>query len=183
MTMPTLAGYSPSLSCRSPSRQPRQCSAPDAGFGSTPWGLPEFTGLAVSGHRHDGLMQSPSLLFAETVRVLSNAARLLGLEVPAIRSRPRRNDVDRTIRRRPSGEAIVAVRLEGRPFAAVQADLIESFIVANGFTGADASLVRRDLWTALCHGDLVAAPGHDAAEAATPQADATWTRPRAVVAA
>lgn len=94
-------------------------------------------------------MQSPSLLFAESVRVLSNAARSLGLDVPAIRSRPRRDDVDRTIRRRPDGEAIVSVRLEGRPFAAVQADLVEAFVAANGFGGADASLVRRHLWASL----------------------------------
>lgn len=94
-------------------------------------------------------MQSTSLRFAESVRVLSNAARSCGLEVPAIRSRPRRTDVDRTIRRRPDGEAIVAVRLEGRPFAAVQADLVESFVVANGLVDADAARLRRDLWRAL----------------------------------
>ncbi|NLA37740.1 MAG: hypothetical protein GX868_18920 [Actinobacteria bacterium] len=115
-------------------------------------------------------MQSPSLLFAESVRVLSNAARSLGLDVPAIRSRPRREDVDRTIRRRPDGEAIVSVRLEGRPFAAVQADLVEAFVVANGFTGADASLVRRQLWAAFA-----------AVETVEPRdGEAMWARPESV---
>lgn len=99
-------------------------------------------------------MKSQSLHFAESVRVLSTAARGLGLDVPAIRSRPRRDDVDRTIRRRPDGEAVVAVRLEDRPFAAIQADLVESFVVTNQFVGADASLLRRELWAALSAHDL-----------------------------
>lgn len=117
-------------------------------------------------------MQSPSLLFAETVRVLSTAARALGLDVPAIRSRPRRDDVDRSIRRLPDGQAVVSVRLEGRPFAAVQADLVEAFVAANGFSGADASLVRRNLWASL-----------DSMASAATQPVPTGPEPRAAVVA
>lgn len=94
-------------------------------------------------------MQSRSLHFAESVRALSATARGLGLDVPAIRSRPRRADLDRSLRRRSDGQVVVSVRLDERPFAAVQADLVEAFVVVNEFVGADAALLRRSLWQSL----------------------------------
>ena len=94
-------------------------------------------------------MQSLSLRFSESVRVLSAAARGLGLTVPVFRSPPQRADRDRTLRRRPNGEMIVAVRLSGRPFAAVQTDLIEALLVVNSVADPAAQGMRRDLWNAL----------------------------------
>jgi hypothetical protein len=43
----------------------------------------------------------------------------------------------------------VAVSLLGRPWAAVQADVVEGFVVANGLRGPDADGLRRLLWAAL----------------------------------
>lgn len=94
-------------------------------------------------------MQSQTLRFSESVRVLSDAARRRGLTVPAFRSPPQRPDVDRSLRRRPSGEVTVAVRIAGRPFAAVQADLIEALVIVNEIPAADTQPMRRELWNAL----------------------------------
>ena len=103
-------------------------------------------------------MQSQSLRFSESVRVLSDAARRRGLSVPAFRSPPHRPDVDRSLRRRPNGEVTVAVRLAGRPFAAVQTDLIESLIVVNEVDAADVQPLRRELWNALAGAGQVEGP-------------------------
>jgi len=100
-------------------------------------------------------MQSPSVRFSESVRVLSAAARAAGLNVPVFRSPPKRPDVDRTLRRRASGEVVVAVRLGGRPFAAVQSDLIEGLLLANGIGGVAGEANRRSLWNALARAGLV----------------------------
>ncbi|MBX7069673.1 MAG: hypothetical protein K1X38_09835 [Microthrixaceae bacterium] len=94
-------------------------------------------------------MQSSSLRFSESVRVLSDAARRLGWVVPAFRSPPQRPDVDRALRRRGDGHVTIAVRLAGRPFAAVQADLIDALLIVNEIVGADAQSSRRSLWNAL----------------------------------
>lgn len=71
------------------------------------------------------------------------------MTVPAFRSPPQDANRDRTIRHRPGGDATVAVRLADRPFAAVQADIIDGIIAVNGMTGIDAEQARRDLWAAL----------------------------------
>ena len=102
-------------------------------------------------------MQSLSLRFAESVRVLSGAARGQGLVVPAFRSPPHSPSNDRTIRRRGS-DVTVAVRLNGRPFAAVQSDLIQGLLVVNEIEVAHADEVRRTLWNALAAAGL-AEPG------------------------
>lgn len=44
---------------------------------------------------------------------------------------------------------MVAVRLRGRPFVAVQADLIEGVVVVNDLRGSQAEELRRELWNAL----------------------------------
>ena len=90
-----------------------------------------------------------SLRFAETVRVLCDSARRQGLEAPAFRSPCRNPEHTRTIRRRPDGGVTVAVRMTGRPFAAVQADLIDSLIVTNPLDPGAAAVVREELWRAL----------------------------------
>lgn len=93
-------------------------------------------------------MEATSVRFAEAARQLGQAARLRELAVPTFRSPPRL-DVHRTIRRRPGGSTSIAVRLRERPFHAVQADMIEGIIVANGLTGARADHVRAALWLAV----------------------------------
>lgn len=103
-------------------------------------------------------MQSQSLRFSESVRVLSDAARQRGLTVPAFRSPPQRADVDRTLRRRPNGEVTVSVRIAGRPFAAVQTDLIEALLVVNDIAASDAQATRRELWNALAGAGQVEGP-------------------------
>jgi len=110
------------------------------------------------GRRDDVSMQSQTLRFSESVRVLSDAARRRGLTVPAFRSPPQRPEVDRTLRRRPGGEVTVAVRVAGRPFAAVQTDLIEALLIVNEVEADAAQSVRRDLWNALARAGQVEGP-------------------------
>jgi hypothetical protein len=92
-------------------------------------------------------MEATSLRFAAAARTLGRAARLRGLVVPAFRSPPG-IDASRTIRRR-SGVPTVAVRIRGRPFSEVLADMIEGVVVANGLAGARAQTVRSALWLAV----------------------------------
>ncbi len=96
---------------------------------------------------------SSSVRFAGAVRALSRAARALDLAVPGFRSPPRLPGVDRTLRRRADGSVSVAVRLRGRPWPAVLADLVEGVVAANRLDGVDADRVRAALWSAV--GDQV----------------------------
>jgi len=92
--------------------------------------------------------------FAQAARTLARMARSKGLTVPTFRSPPSL-PVDRSLRRTANG-AVVAVRVKGRPFVAVAADLIEGVIVANRLSGPDALRVRGALWAAL---GFAVAPG------------------------
>ena len=85
-----------------------------------------------------------TLLFASAARVLGDAARRRGLDVPGFRSPPRLEGVDRSLRRR-CGSA-VAVRVAGRPWAAVVADMIEGIVVVNQLRGPESDAVRAALW-------------------------------------
>lgn len=87
--------------------------------------------------------------FSACVRTVVALSRQHGLRAPVFRSPPRIEGVDRTIRRRPGGTAVVSVRRSGRPLAAVQADVIEGVIAANGLQGAAADGFRREAWAAL----------------------------------
>lgn len=89
-----------------------------------------------------------ALRFSESVRTVVDLARRGGLNAPVFRSPPRLDGVDRTIRRTRHG-AVVAVRRVGRPLAAVQADVIEGVVAANGLTGARADRFRRVAWQRL----------------------------------
>ena len=52
----------------------------------------------------------------------------------------------------------MAVRLKGRPWSAVVADMIEGVVVANGLTGTKADRARAALWLAVDDsGELAAA--------------------------
>lgn len=94
--------------------------------------------------------------FAGAARTLTRVARRNGLVGPSFRCPPRLVGVDRTIRRRPDG-AIVSVRLRGRPWAAVLADMIEGVVVANRLQPPAADRVRAELWSA-CGVGAEAAP-------------------------
>lgn len=95
-------------------------------------------------------MESRSLRFAETARLLGDQARRSGLAVvPSFRSPPRVLGRDRTIGRRPDGSVTVSVTLQGRPFVAVVADMVEGLVAANELDGPEVDRARRDLWGAV----------------------------------
>ena len=89
-----------------------------------------------------------SLRFAAAVRLVAAEARSLGLEVPGFRSPPRLAGANRSLRRRPGGPPAVAVKLAGRPFAAVVTDMVEGVVVANRLSGPAADQARRRLLAA-----------------------------------
>ena len=88
---------------------------------------------------------STTASFASAARTLADEARRCGLVGPSFRCPPRLVGADRTLRRRPGG-AVVAVRIRGRPWPAVLADMIEGVIAANGLTPPLATRVRTELW-------------------------------------
>lgn len=87
--------------------------------------------------------------FADVCRTLAAAARAGGLDAPSFRTPPRVDGATRTVRRRGSAPAVVAVAVHGRPVAAVLADLVEGVIVANGLVAGDAIRARSVLWEAI----------------------------------
>lgn len=92
--------------------------------------------------------QSSSVRFARAVQALAQAARALGLVVPGFRSPPRLVGVQRSIKRWPGG-ATVAVVVRGRPWPAVQADLVEGIVAANDLSSPASDRARAELWSAL----------------------------------
>ena len=93
-------------------------------------------------------MRSDPMNFSAAVRAIGREARRMGLVVPAFRSPPRLPGAYRTIRR-SGGEVIVAVRLRGRPFADVVADIVEGVLRANGVSREHDLRVRRQLLLAV----------------------------------
>lgn len=91
--------------------------------------------------------------FCAAARLIADAARLHGLRPPGFRSPPRMADVPRAIRRYPDGQAVVSVRVRGRPRRAVVADMIEGVIVANRLSGPAAEAARRALLAAVTEVD------------------------------
>ena len=61
------------------------------------------------------------------------------------RAPPRLAGCNRTIRRLPAGGAVIAVRLHGRSYEAIVADVVEGVLVASGVAGAEAIRLRRAL--------------------------------------
>jgi hypothetical protein len=94
-----------------------------------------------------------SVRFAAAARRLGAVCSARGLEAPAFRSPPRAPGADRTIRRRPDGGAVVAVRLRGRPFTAVVADMVEGTLLANSVSGPEAETHRAALLAAALDED------------------------------
>lgn len=77
--------------------------------------------------------------FAWSSGQLAQACARLGLDAPSFRSPPAVPGVDRTLRRVRGGGVQVAVRLWGRSFTAIRADMIEGVVAANS-----AALSRPD---------------------------------------
>jgi hypothetical protein len=70
--------------------------------------------------------------FSWASRELAHAAERLGLAAPSFRSPPAVPGVDRTLRwQLDGGGAVVAVRLWGRAFHAIRADMIAGVLAAN----------------------------------------------------
>ena len=86
--------------------------------------------------------------FAAAARLLADAARRCGVRPPSFRSPPGVVGLDRTVRRRRD-VPIVAVRLGGRPSAAVIADMIDGVVAANRLMAPDADRLRAELWRAV----------------------------------
>jgi hypothetical protein len=96
--------------------------------------------------------------FAAAARTLTREARRRRLVAPGFRCPPRLVGVDRTIRRRPGGAAVVAVRLRDRPWVAVLADMIEGVVVANRLVPPSSDRLRAELWVAMGFEAATAAP-------------------------
>jgi hypothetical protein len=94
-----------------------------------------------------------TLRFTAAARALADASRRLGLDPPSFRSPPRLMSVDRSLRRHPRGTT-VAVRLRGRPWAAVLADMVEGVVAANDLATAEADRARAVLWEAVTDGPV-----------------------------
>ena len=93
-------------------------------------------------------MEATTVHFATAARTLGREARSRGLVVPGFRCPPRIVGADRSIRRFDGG-VTVAVRVKGRPWVAVLADMIEGLVVANQLTPPLADRLRGKMWLAL----------------------------------
>lgn len=98
-------------------------------------------------------MEASSLRFAAAARTLGDVARAAELLVPGFRSPPRLDGVDRTLRRQVDGAGVesvtVSVRIKGRPWVSVLADMIDGVIVANRLEGPTAGVARTVLWASV----------------------------------
>jgi len=90
-------------------------------------------------------------MFADAAKVLAAAARTAGLIAPSYRTPPRLVGLDRTVRRHAQGGS-VAVRVRGRPWPAVLADMIDGVVAVNRLDSARAGRVRSDLWAVILGG-------------------------------
>jgi len=90
-----------------------------------------------------GPVEHASLLrFAAAARALATEARRRGLTVPGFRSPPRLAGCDRSLRRRPDGGALVAVRVRDRELGAVVGDMVDGIVVVNRLGGDEAERCR-----------------------------------------
>ena len=129
-------------------------------------------------------MEASSLRFAAAARTLAEVARAAGLVVPCFRSPPRLDGVDRTLRRSadPSGieSVTVSVRIKGRPWVSVLADMIDGVIVANRLDGPTAGAARTVLWASV---EADAMRGTEPRPSTVAAGGGRRRRPHAVVAA
>ncbi|MEA2827355.1 MAG: hypothetical protein QOG43_1794 [Actinomycetota bacterium] len=87
--------------------------------------------------------------FAAAARRLGVEARRRGLAVPGFRSPPRLPGGQRSIRRRPDGAMVVAVRVHGRTLEAVVTDMVEGVLAANRSAPGDVAELRAALLEAV----------------------------------
>jgi hypothetical protein len=106
--------------------------------------------------------------FAAAARALAAAARRFGLAAPTFRTPPRLVGLDRTVRRHHRG-GVVSVRVRGRPWVAVLADMVDGVVALNRLDARRANRARADLWEAV------------AVHAGTEPARATPSIPRTTV--
>ena len=92
---------------------------------------------AVAGDGEPG----SAVQFAAAAQALGRASQALGLVPPSFRFPPRIPRAARTLRRR-RGRCVVSVVVRGRPWVAVQADMIEGVVAANRLAGAEADRAR-----------------------------------------
>lgn len=123
--------------------RPRLRAVPDTPDGGTGADRPS------TGSPQAAVAQTTAVQFSETVRQVVTLARRQGLRPPVFRSPPRLDGVDRSIRRRPNGTVVVAVRRAGRPLAAIQSDVIEGVVASSELRGARADGFRRVAWAQL----------------------------------
>ena len=95
-----------------------------------------------------GMEAATTVQFAHAARALALELRARRLIVPGFRSPPRLAGADRTLRRRGTG-ASVAIRVRGRPWPAVLADMIDGVVATNGLVGVEADALRNALWQAV----------------------------------
>lgn len=110
--------------------------------------------------------------FATAARVLADTARSLRLTAPSFRSPPRLQ-ADRTIRGSGTPSATVSVRVKGRPWLAVLADLVEGVVVTNRLTGASADRCRTELWSTIEQARLAELPARERAQVEPVRSTAT----------
>jgi len=139
--------------------RPRLRAVPDTPEGGTDAARPS-TGSPQAAGVQSATVQTTAVQFSETVRQVVTLARRQGLRPPVFRSPPRLDGVDRSIRRRPNGTVVVAVRRAGRPLAAIQSDVIDGVVAANALHGAAADKFRHAAWERLV-GAPDAAVGRD----------------------
>lgn len=102
-----------------------------------------------------------TIRFASAARILAREARSRRLAAPGFRSPPRLCGADRSLRRFDQ-HAQVAVRVRGRPWAAVLADMIEGVVAANRLLGPEADRLRGALWAAVEGGPVSPSVGPQA---------------------
>jgi hypothetical protein len=112
----------------------------------SPAGLSQVVGIMSD-------MEATSLRFAAAARSLGEVARAGGLTVPGFRSPPRLDGVDRTLKRQVDSGGVesftVSVRIKGRPWVSVLADMIDGVIAANRIEGPTAGAARTVMWAAV----------------------------------
>ncbi|MGI9034263.1 MAG: hypothetical protein ACR2HY_11460, partial [Acidimicrobiales bacterium] len=113
--------------------------------------LSHMTGILGS------MIMPASVRFAAAARILAAESRRRGLVVAGFRSPPRHPNAWRTMRRRSDSAVVVAVRLRGRPFEAVAADMVEGVVVANRLSGSPAAHLSAILLAAVLDDDAVPA--------------------------
>ncbi len=112
-------------------------------------------------------MEARSLQFGTAARALTATARRLALPiVPTFRSPPRAAGVERSLQHHRAGGVTIAVRMAGRPWPAVLADMVDGVVRANELTAPEAGAVRAALWSALQLAGVV--PGEPAVGAGAP---------------